>query len=388
MTTTAGVVPALLVAAAAMPAIGTPAHAQTYNILHRFQGSPDGELPFYGHLVWDQAGYLYGTASAGGASGRGAVFKVDASGETVLYSFAGTPDGETPFGGLFRDSTGILYGTTTGGGVPGSYGTVFKLDTDGTETVLYRFKGGADGANPYAGVTRDEAGNLYGTTYSGGAANGGVVFKLDPAGNETVLHSFTGAPDGQDPYAGVILDASGNLYGVTYGGGAAGWGVAFKLDPDGNETLLHTFTGGADGGLPSSGLILDSSDNLYGTAGSGGTTGWGVVFKLDPSGAETVLYTFMGQPDGGEPLACLLRDAAGNLYGTTNTGGATNHGAVFELDAAGHETVLHSFTGGEGGAYPYDGLIEDQAGNLYGTALKGGSGTGPSGHGVVFQLEP
>jgi uncharacterized repeat protein (TIGR03803 family) len=157
---------------------------------------------------------------------------------------------------------------------------VYKLDTASHETVLYSFTGGADGRNPYGGVIRDSAGNLYGTTVEGGTANSGVVYKLDTTGHETVLYSFTGGPDGGGP-SGVIRDSAGNLYG-TASGGTAGQGVVYELDTAGQETVLHSFTGGADGYYPNGGVIRDSAGNLYGTTSNGGQTGGGVVFKLKP----------------------------------------------------------------------------------------------------------
>jgi uncharacterized repeat protein (TIGR03803 family) len=266
---------------------------------------------------------------------------------------------------------------------------VFKLDTTGTETVLYSFTGGADGAYPGAGVIQDSAGNLYGTTYEGGASESGVVFKLDTTGTETVLYSFTGGADGGNPEAGVIRDSAGNLYGTTPFGGVsgvcyAGCGVVFKLDTSGTETVLYSFTGGADGGSPNAGVIRDSAGNLYGTTPIGGASGYGVVFKLDTTGTETALYSFTGGADGGYPAAGVIQASAGNLYGTTQAGGVSGSGVVFKLDPAGAETVLYSFTGGADGGAPFAGLIRNSAGNLYGTAIGGGINN----HGVVFRIQP
>ena len=242
-------IPALAAGAMFVAAvIGTPAaQAQTYTVLYRFRG-PDGAQPVYGRLIGDSAGNLYGTTVDGGASGLGVVFKLDKTGETVLHSFNGT-DGSEPFAGLIRDSTGNLYGTTKFGGIWGN-GVVFELDTTGTETVLYSFTGGTDGSLPYASLIRDSAGNLYGTTFEGGASGSGVVFELDTTGTETVLYSFTGRGHGANPVAGLIRNSAGNLYGTTANGGASGHGVVFKVDTTGKETVLYSFTGGADGGNP------------------------------------------------------------------------------------------------------------------------------------------
>jgi uncharacterized repeat protein (TIGR03803 family) len=359
--------------------------------LHSFAGPPtDGSNPFdSGSLVRDSAGNLYGTAFAGGASNNGVVFKLDdhTRKETVLHSFTGSPtDGAAPAAGLIRDRAGNLYGTTTSGGASGN-GVVFKVDPTGMETVLYSFTGGADGANPQAGLARDSAGNLYGTTTSGGASGNGVVFTLDPTGKETVIYSFTGGADGALPYARLVRDSSGNLYGTTISGGASRNGVVFKVDPTGIETVLYSFIGGADGALPEAGLTRDKEGNLYGATAYGGDLsaffglGCGVVFKLDSTGNETVLYRFTCGADGSQPRAVLVRDKAGNLYGTTEIGGTFGYGVVFKLDRTGKETVLHTFTGADG-LQVDAGLIRDAEGNLYGTTVGGGA----SGDGVVFKL--
>jgi uncharacterized repeat protein (TIGR03803 family) len=225
---------------------------------------------------------------------------------------------------------------------------VFKLSPTGAETVLHSFNG-ADGAVPDSGfLVLDKAGNLYGTTNGGGAHNHGVVFKLSPTGTETVLHSFTEGADGAYPVAGLLRDAARNLYGTTDGGGAHNQGVVFKLSPcdSGYDfSVVHSFTGGADGGGPTGDLIQDAAGNLYGTTGSGGSStcllgagNCGVVFKLSPTGTETVLYSFIGGADGGGPYAGVIQDAVGNLYGTTPGGGAESSacfvgtcGVVFRL---------------------------------------------------------
>ena len=301
---------------------------------------------------------------------------------TLLYSFKGGTDGDAPVAGLLRDAAGNLYGTTFYGGTS-SNGTVFKLDATGTETVLYSFTGGADGGNPQGGLIRDAAGNFYGTTYYGGipTCQCGTVFKLDTTGTETVLHSFTGT-DGASPQAGLLRDASGNLYGTTSNGGAVYDGTVFKVDTTGAETVLHSFAGGNDGWGPHAGLLRDAAGNLYGTTPYGGLPGSGTVFKLDSTGAKTVLHNFFDHPDGKSPWAGLVGDAAGELYGTTQYGGTYGKGTVFKLDKAGRGTMLHSFSGPDG-ATPSAGLILDRAGNLYGTTYAGGA----SDEGTVFKLD-
>jgi len=355
-----------------------------------------------------------GNLACGGGSGCGVVFKLDTTGkEIVLHRFTGGADGSSPKSGLVRDAAGNLYGTTVFGGHCPFCGVVFKLDTTGRETVLHKFTFGADGANPQARLIRDPAGNLYGTASAGGilgpvnacAGNGcGVVFTLDTTGKETVLHSFTGKADGGAPVAGLVRDNAGNLYGTTFAGGIADGqcfytcGVAYKLDTTGKETVLHRFTGGTDGNESSASLVRDSAGNVYGTTRyggnltcGGGPKGCGVVFKLSTTGQETVLHRFTGGADGAFPDAELLRDAEGNLYGTTRAGGdlGCGCGIVFKLDTTGKETVLHRFTGVKDGADPEAGLLRDTAGNLYGTTFSGGSAAcGGVGCGVVFKLTP
>jgi uncharacterized repeat protein (TIGR03803 family) len=375
------------------------AQTQTFTTLYSFSRTPDGGYPYAG-LIRDAAGNLYGTTNIGGSicdppRGCGTVFKLDTTGkESVLYSFGGK-GGKYPVAGLIPDGAGGLYGTTTKGGVF-RQGTVFKLTTTGQIKVLYSF-GGADGQSPKAGLVRDAAGNLYGTTPTGGAFNAGTVFKLDTTGKETVLHSFTGGADGGDPWAGLVRDPAGNLYGTSYLGGdfTCNCGTVFKLDSVGNYTLLHTFTGSPDGAFSFASLIRDRAGNLYGTTAEGGDlscdprpfgTGCGTVFKLDSSGQYTVLHSFTGVGEGTYATASLVRDPAGNLYGTTITGDASGNcdcGTVFMLDTTGNQTVLHNFAPPEG-YYPGGGLIRDAAGNLYGTTFFGGA----AGYGTVFKLTP
>jgi len=367
------------------------APAQTFSVLYNFTCAPDGAYPYAG-LVRDAAGNLYGTTIGGGSFSDGTVFKIDTTGdESVLHSFTGGADGEGPYAGLvFAD--GYLYGAASAGG-PSDAGVVFKMTTRGKETVLHSFTGGdGDGAYPEGNLARDAAGNLYGTTYYGGASDYGVVFKVDTTNMETVLHSFAGYPtDGAYPHlSSLLLDTAGNLYGTTYVGGAYGDGVVFKLDTTNEKTVLHNFTGGADGGNPFGALFRNSAGSLYGTASTGGTApcsynGCGVVFRVSTTDRETALYSFAGSPtDGQSPMGGLVRDSAGNLYGTTPYGGAFDNGVVFKLDTTGKETVLHSFSPYSDGAVPQGSLVRDPAGNLYGTTNSGGA----SNCGVVFKLTP
>jgi len=381
-----------------------------FDLLYTFNGAPDGGTPV-GGLVRDASGNLYGTTENGGGFGWGVVFKLDPTGkETVLHTFTGGADGATPRASLIRDSAGNLYGTAyQGGAVCGQFtcGVVFKIDGAGNYTVLYTFMGGADGGNPEAPVLMDAAGDLYGTNIFGGAGYG-VVFQLNVATEVyTVLHTFTGGADGALPFAGLIQDAAGSLYGGVSSGGLAGGcggggcGVVFKLDPATQDyTVLYSFTGGADGGSPGP-VVQDSAGNLYGNAGAGGNgcCNYGVIFKLDPTGKETVLYNYVGGAEGWQDQGGLLLDGAGNLFGALALGGLAGGcrgggcGLIFELNpATGKYSVLYTFTGAADGGEPVDALIQDSAGNFYGTASLGGnSPTGNScglGCGTVFKLPP
>jgi uncharacterized repeat protein (TIGR03803 family) len=364
--------------------------AGTETVLYSFGAtSTDGNSP-YADLIMDSAGDLYGTTMIGGANGEGTVFKISSAGtETVLHSFGATStDGKEPEGGLIMDSAGNLYGTTAGGGA--NYGgTVFKISAAGTETVLYSFGAtSTDGQNPIAGLIMDSAGNLYGTTWSGGAHFDGTVFKISATGTETVLHSFAGgATDGRLSEGGLIMDSAGDLYGTTLQGGANSVGTVFKISAAGTETVLYSFGAtSTDGEYPAAGLIMDSAGNLYGTTKNGGAYGGaGTVFKISASGTETVLYSFGAtSTDGTYPHAGLIMDSTGNLYGTTQQIGASSSGTVFKISTAGTETLLYSFGAtSTDGAFPQAGLILDSAGDLYGTTSEGGAN---GGFGTVFKI--
>lgn len=345
----------------------------------------------------------------------------------ILHQFTMAKDGANPSGELILGTDGSLYGTTAAGGAYG-WGTIFRLkfNTDGTwtETVLYSFTGGSDGGSP-SGIIFDAAGNLFGTTYTGGFACGGaqgggcgVVFKLTPHSSggwtESVLHTFTQGTDGAYPVAGLTLDAAGNLYGTTLWGGASaacpgnGCGTVFQLKHQQNGSwtysVIHSFTG-RDGAYVESKLIFGPDGNAYGTTyyGDPYDTGfnWGTVFKMEPqtdgTWTESVLYGFTGNDDGGNPVAGVIMDAAGNLYGTTINGGVGNAGVVFKLTqnptGPWTESTLYIFTGvinPSDGAQPL-GLTFDAAGNLYGTTTYGGASGCTArydGCGVVFKLTP
>jgi len=409
----------LLLALAIVPA---QAQVQKFTVLHTFRGAPnDGAAP-WGVLVRDGAGNFYGTTTSGGSGrgfctnygGCGTAFKFDKSGKKIwLHSFT-FPKGWSPETGLLRGAAGALYGTTYGGGDTSCFsigcGTIFGLSATGKETVLYKFKGSPDGMFPTEQpLVEDPSGNFYGTTGQGGDYGVGAIFRIDKASNETILYSFTGYSDGCYP-DGVILDRSGNLYGVAFNCGNSGYGVAFELDTSGKFSVLHTFESGGDGANPQSALVFDSEGNLYGTTQNGGSeecggTGCGAVFELSPQSgggwSESVLYAFCslsGCVDGeGPTFGPLAMDKSGNIYGTTYFGGAgggcrpSGCGVVFKLDTTGKETVLHNFTGGRDGAFPIPGMILDNVGNLYGTAVNGGDlNCQPKygGCGTLFRIAP
>jgi uncharacterized repeat protein (TIGR03803 family) len=388
---------------------GNAVHAQTYKVLHSFTGGADGANPLFDQMVLI-GGNLYGVTSAGGASNDGTVFKLNVHGqETVIHSFSGA-DGNSPEGGLIRDSAGNLYGVTQLGGnptqscsepfEPNGCGTVFEVSSADQFSVLHSFAG-ADGANPVARLTRGSNGALYGTTSAGGQSPScpgqnyeqgcGTVFEMTNSGgtwSESVLYNFAGGSKSFSPI-GYVMIAGGKLYGTTDSGNGSPCdsnvcGTVYELAMFGGtwtETIPHAFVGGSDGAFPEGGLVRDSAGNFYGTTYDGGTDGFGTIFKMDSAGQKTTLYNFTGT-EGAYPAAALTRDSSGNLYGTTTEGGPSKVGTVFQLDTSNTFTVLHNFTGGKNdGAYPYGNLL--LAGkNLYGTTNTGGA----SNDGTVFEV--
>jgi len=358
----------------------TPAGVET--VLHSFTaGSTDGSFPTAG-LIEGSDGNFYGTTANGGLIGAGTVFKITPSGvESVLYAFVGT-DGLGPFAPLVQGSDGNFYGTTSGGG-PNFNGTVFKVTPAGVLTVLHSFTGGtSDGAIAYGGLVQGSDGNFYGTTYVGGTNNVGTVFKITPVGVETVLHSFAGGTDGSSPLGALIQGSDGNFYGTTYSGGTGSGGTVFKITPAGVETVLY-FPIGFDGSSLAAAVVQASDGNFYGTAQLGGRNGVGAVFEITPAGVETTLYSFAGGTDANGPVAALIQGSDGNLYGTTQQGGASNMGTVFKITPAGVETVAHSFNSSSEGQGPV-GLVQGSDGNIYGTTQQGGT----TALGTVYKITP
>ncbi len=401
-------------------------------VLYNFgAGSNDGVEPVA--LVRDASGNLFGITQVGGPRFDGTVFELSpAAGggwtETVLHNFGNGSDGTEPLT-ITIDAAGNLYGTTEYGGTgvsdfclyghPPGCGTVFELSPlsrgGWSETVLYSFTGGADGSQAFGTPIMDATGNLYGTTVDGGSLGQGTVFELSASAGgtwtKTVLHSFGDGDDGSGPYAGVIFDAAGNLYGTTTSGGqrfsgpcqVSGCGSVFQLSPGAGgwaEIVLHSFAGGNDDGIqPWGSLILDAGGNLYGTTVLGGpycpyagALGCGTVFELSPraggSWTEAVLYRFSGSPDAQLPEGNLILDSTGKLYGTAIGGGVYGPGVVFELShiAGGgwSETLLHSFGDGNDGEGPSANVVMDRAGDIFGTTGFGGAYY----DGIAFELTP
>jgi uncharacterized repeat protein (TIGR03803 family) len=358
--------------------MSSAASSSGFAVLHAFAGPPKDGGDAFAPLIQDAAGNLYGTTNRGGALGAGTVFKVDAKGrETVLYSFTGETDGGHPNGAVARDASGNLYGTTYDGGdtscsPPTGCGTVFKLNAAHVLTVLHNFESGSDAASPLGGVILDSSGNLYGIGNGGNSFGYGAVYKVNIRTRvETVLHQFAGGSDGEYPeFESLLLDASGNLYGTTQMGGSSNLGTVFKVSRSHQESVLHSFAGGtSDGCYPFGGVAMDASGNLFGTTQQCGSSGFGTVWKLNS--AETVLYSFTGGDKGANTYAGVVPDASGNLYGVTYQGGATGFGTVFKLTAGGEQTVLHSFSRYKDGGLPGGGVLLGQHNRLYGTTKIG-----------------
>jgi uncharacterized repeat protein (TIGR03803 family) len=376
--------------------VSQPAQSQTYSVIYNFTGKgSDGATP-YGGPILDRSGNLYGTTYLGGKYGSGSVYRRSRSGPSwtysSLYSFKGVTDVAGPaIGSLAAGADSGLFGTTEGGR---EFGTAFEICAcPGREIIVHRFGVGTDGAQPIGGVVFDAAGNFFGTTSLGGAYGNGTVFEEKRSGDswtESVIYSFTGGNDGTGPPAGVTLDARGNLYGTTSLGGVNGDGVVYELSPSGSgwkQSVLYTFQGLSDGQNPVGGVVVDPAGNLYGTTFDGGVRGGGTVYELSPSGEGwtfTVLYSFSGGYGGPYNKLTL---AKGNIYGFTNAEGANGLGSVFKL-APGNGgwtfADLYDFIGGSDGGSPYGSVAVDRDGNVFGTAVVGGS----QNQGVVFEITP
>ena len=408
-----------LIAATAVLVLGAEKSGieSTTTVIHSFGGSSEAEYP-YTDLVLDPAGNLYGMTVLGGDFGSGTVFRLSPPAgavrgwtETVLHSFTSTADGGQPYGGVTLDGLGNIYGTAVVGGSGGSCvedgcGVVWMLTNEGgsyTHSVIYDFTGGDDGYGPGGPVVLDDLGNLYGMTAVGGAYGLGVVYQLSPGEGDqwtlNVIHAFTGGEDGGAGSAGrLLVDPSGDIYGVATIGGTYGAGVVFQLTPAPSgpwtQTTLYSFQGQPDGSFPYGGLVRDASGTFYGTTYYGGKFGVGAVFALQPTRSgwsEKVLHSFRYYGTGGSyPIGHLVLDSAGVLYGTTSEGGAPgcSCGTIFSLTEVApgdwHTRVVHRFTGVPDGSFAYNGLVIDPAGTLYGATAYGGNDD----DGVVYRFRP
>ena len=387
------------------------------HVLASFSGTGNGSRPQC-ILAMDSHGNLYGTTATGGNFNAGLVFKVTPHGggvwtEETIFNFDALANGVGPTGGVVLDSAGNVYGTTESGGAFG-LGTAFELSPQSggtyTETVIHSFGGSGDGIFPAAQMIFDTAGNLYGTTLFGGAfgtgeEGGGTVFELSPQSggtwSEEVLHSFASGSDGVQVAGGVAFDTAGNLYGATFVGGTHNDGIVYQLSPQTGgswtETIVHNFEGGTgDGRLPESGVTLDAAGNVYGTTFGGGKYSFGTVFELIPQGGGVWtlkgLHAFGNSPDGANPEGEVILDASGNVYGTTFDGGKNGvnfggTGTFFELSqtaGAWSEVRQYNFGLGRDAGFPQSGLIADPHGNLYGTSTGGGE----VGNGTVYEIKP
>lgn len=372
-----------------LAAVAAP--AQTFTVLHSFTGA-DGGFP-YGNVIVDHPGNVYGTTYLFlGGAGFGTLFRIDPQGnKTILHVFGTSQppgDGSGPTTELVEDAAGNLYGTLSNGGANNT-GMVFKLDSSGQYSVLYSFP--SSGGGPSSGLILDESGMLYGTT-GGGGLGFGTIYQITKEGAATVLYSFRGpTADGASPCGNLLRTRSGALYGTTAAGGAHNFGTVFRLSNERVNRTLFSFAGGkAAGQNPCSGVVRDAGGNLFGTTPNVPTIPPpfpppptnGTIFKVARDGTHTVVHAFTGGADGGDPKSGLAIDRAGNLYGTTCSGGAHNAGIVYKLDRRGVLRVLHSFTGGADGSCAVAGVTPDGHGNLYGAAAGGGS----AGWGTIFKL--
>jgi uncharacterized repeat protein (TIGR03803 family) len=370
-------------------AVASAAPAQIYTDLYNL-GTNAGEPinpAWLGTFAQGRDGNLYSTAPAGGEKGFGAIFQLTPAGSMkVLYSFQNTNDGVFPNSGLTLGTDGSLYGTTPAGGNPG-YGTIFKITTSGVFTVLHGFNGNTEGVAASAPPIQGPDGNFYGTTSNGGGAVFGTIYKMTPAGNLTVIHTFDGTL--RYPYA-LILGTDGNFYGTAGGGSGSPYGAVFKATPSGKVTLLHGFTS-TDGQTPLGAIIQASDGNFYGTTSAGGSGGGGVAYKMTPAGVLTDLFSFSNNGLGMAPRAGLVQATDGNFYGATTTDPGVCFGTLFQLTSSGTYTNLVFLTNVVGqapGSSPQVSLLQHTNGTFYGDTAGGGSGNiGCITCGVLYSLD-
>jgi uncharacterized repeat protein (TIGR03803 family) len=378
-------------------------HGQTYTLLHSFTGEPDGGNPV-GTVLIDRRDNIYGVTETGGTTYpyTGTIFTATESGsETVLFSFAGII--QDPVSTLVPDAKGDVYGS----GAYGDGGGIYEATSNGIQLIYIFTGGGHEEWFPSGNIVRDDAGDIYGVTEVGGHSSSscaeiggcGTVFKVTPAGKATILHNFSGGTDGAHPLGGLTRAPNGDIYGTTDWGGIVsngnyGDGTIFKIDKSDAVSVVFRFNG-TNGALPYAPLIFDPAGNAYSTTYSGGAFDEGVVFEISPSGGERILHSFGKGADGNGPWAGLVRDADGNLYGTTEGGGIYNRGTVFRVTPTGTGTVLYNFTGNADGGLPISGLAIDSKGNLIGATFSGGIFDGlcmelgqDIGCGTLFEITP
>jgi uncharacterized repeat protein (TIGR03803 family) len=385
------------------------ARASTTQIIYSFEGGQDGEYADT-DLVMDGAGNLYGTSVQGGAHASGTVWELSPSGDTwthtVLYSFTGGADGGEPYKGVTLDADGNLYGTAVtggGGGCEGGCGVAYKLTNNGgtwTQSDIHAFSGGEDGAGPGARLTIGDDGNVYGMAPTGGDFGSGTLYQMHQRHGGTwklsVMHAFTGGADGCGGSAGALVLRGGKIYGAATACGANGQGTLYELSPGMHGKwrfrTIYTFKGEPDAGFPYGGLMFDGLDNIYGTTYYAGANDVGAVYEVTPRDRgewkERLLYSFKdGSGDGNSSIANLVTDTSGNLYGTTSAGG-TGQGVIFRMAPgahhAWHESVVHDFGGVPDGAFAYNGMVGDGAGNFYGATTQGGA----DGEGAIYKFTP
>ena len=357
------------------------ATAQTYTVLYNFGGKRgDPNDPYQSIIAQGRDGSLYSTTTDHWTGGPGEVFKITPAGIlTVMHKFKGT-DGQDPIGGVTLATDGNFYGTTASGGSSG-YGTIFRIMPGGKLTTLYNFTGGTDGSGPSAPPIEGLDDNFYGTT-AGGNGNNGSVYKITPSGTFTTLHSFSGT-DGANPHAPLVQGTGGNFYGTTLNGGNKNTGTIFRISPSGKFKVLLNF-GYGNGRYPWGPLIQGSDGNLYGVNDFYGSQQTGVAFKITPHGKFTALHNFKGGSDGGNQIGGLTQATDGNIYGTNNLDGGAGWGVLFRIDSTGAFTVLHDFDW-DSGASPQTTLLQHTSGVLYGETAVGGIGN--NGDGTFYSFD-
>ena len=361
--------------------------AAQFTVIHQFIpiSAPSPDPLFPNALVQGADGNLYGTSQGGGLQGLGTVYQMTPGGSvTVLHAFTG-PDGANPTAPLIQARDGNFYGTTLGNNLSSVDGTVFRITPGGSFTTLHLFTR-ADGSAPWAGLVEGRDGFLYGTTQNGGEWDRGALYRISTAGDFTLLHSLNGGLEGGGSRAELIQGFDGNFYGTAGGGGAGNIGTVFRMTPAGDVTVLHAFAGGAsDGSSPISALVQAIDGNFYGTTQAGGPGDFGLVFRLTPAGVFTILHAFTGGADGWHPSAPLVASSDQKLYGTTQFGptapALNGPGTVFSMTLSGTLTTLHQFAGDGDGQNPLSGMIHGSDGNFYGAVVSGGPAFG-----VVYRL--